>query len=80
MKTLVTGGAGFIGGHLVDQLISMDHEVVVLDNLSTGRKENINEKADFHEVDICDFETIKPLFNGIDVVFHLAAIPRGTAK
>jgi len=76
MKTLVTGGAGFIGGHLVDQLISMDHEVVVLDNLSTGRKENINEKADFHEVDICDFETIKPLFNGIDVVFHLAALPR----
>ena len=76
MKTLVTGGAGFIGGHLVDQLISKGHDVVVLDNLSTGRKENINEKADFHEVDICNFEQIKPLFVGIDVVFHLAALPR----
>lgn len=76
MKTLVTGGAGFIGGHLVDKLISMGHEVVVLDNLSTGRRENINKKADFHEADICDFEAIKPLFTGIDVVFHLAALPR----
>lgn len=75
-KILVSGGAGFIGSHLTDKLIENGHEVVVLDNLSTGRREYINEKADFQEVDICDFEKIKPFFKGIDFVFHLAAIPR----
>ena len=75
-KILVTGGAGFIGSHLVDRLIKEDYEVVVIDNLSTGKKENLNPKADFHEIDICDFEKIKPLFQDIDYVFHLAAIPR----
>jgi UDP-glucose 4-epimerase len=49
---------------------------VVIDNLSTGRKENLNPKADFHNLDICDFDKIKPLFKDIDFVFHLAAIPR----
>jgi len=76
MKILVTGGAGFIGSHLVDKLIEKGHKVVVIDNLSTGKKENLNPKADFHNLDICDFEKIKPLFKGIDFVFHLAAIPR----
>lgn len=76
MKCLVTGGAGFIGSHLTDKLIEQGHEVSVIDNLSTGKKENINPKAEFHEVDICDFEKIKPLFEGVDFVFHLAAIPR----
>ena len=76
MKTLVTGGAGFIGSHLVDNLIERGDEVVVLDNLSSGKKENINSKASFHNADICDFEKIKLLFQDIDFVFHLAAIPR----
>lgn len=75
-KILVTGGCGFIGSHLTDKLIEKGHDVVVIDNLSTGNKENLNIKADFYNLDICDFEKIKPLFRDIDFVFHLAAIPR----
>ena len=75
-KIIVTGGAGFIGSHLVDKLIEEGYEVIVIDNLSTGKKENINFKAVFYKKDICDFEEIKPLFDGADYVFHLAAIPR----
>lgn len=72
MKLLVTGGAGFIGSHLADRLIQDGHDVLIIDNLSTGKKETINIKADFYKLDICDFEKIKPLFKNIDVVFHLA--------
>lgn len=75
-KIIVTGGAGFIGSHLVDALIEQGQSVLVIDNLSTGRKENLNSKAQFVQADICDFEKIKPLFSGADFVFHLAAIPR----
>ena len=75
-KLIVTGGAGFIGSHLVDKLIEEGHKVIVIDNLSAGKKENINSKAVFYKKDICDFEEIKPLFDGVDYVFHLAAIPR----
>ncbi|OGZ18351.1 MAG: hypothetical protein A2V72_01090 [Candidatus Nealsonbacteria bacterium RBG_13_37_56] len=76
MKILITGGAGFIGSNLVDRLIKDGHEVSVIDNLSTGKRENLNPKAIFHEIDICDFEKIKPLFKDVDYVFHLAALPR----
>ncbi len=76
MKYIVTGGAGFIGSNLVDRLVEQGHSVVVIDNLSTGKKENINPKVDFHQMDICDFNIINPVFEGVDCVFHLAAIPR----
>jgi UDP-glucose 4-epimerase len=76
MKILVTGGAGFIGSHLVDKLIKEGHRVAVIDNLSTGKRENLNPKADFYNLDICDFNKIKPLFERVDFVFHLAAVPR----
>lgn len=76
MKYLVTGGAGFIGSHLVDKLIELGHDVIVIDNLSTGNLKNLNPKAKFFKEDICNFEKIKPIFNGVDYVFHLAAIPR----
>jgi nucleoside-diphosphate-sugar epimerase len=75
-KIIVTGGAGFIGSHLVDKLIERNHEVSVIDNLSTGKREYINPKANFFELDISSFETIKSIFKNIDFVFHLAAIPR----
>lgn len=75
-KILVTGGAGFIGSHLVDALIDKGFEVNVIDNLSTGKKENLNPQAKFHKLDIRDLKKIKPLFKGIDYVFHLAAQPR----
>ena len=73
---LVTGGAGFIGSHLVDRLVSEGSRVVVLDNLSSGREENLNSKAKFYKIDIRDpkvrniFKKEKPR-----AVFHLAAQP-----
>ena len=76
MKVIVTGGAGFIGSHLVDALIERGFDVIVIDNLSTGKKENLNPKAEFCELDIRNLEDIKPVFNGVDYVFHLAARPR----
>jgi len=75
-KCLVTGGAGFVGSNLVNELLKIGDEVVILDNLSTGKKENINEKATFIEVDLRDLEKIKPYFVGIDYVFHTAALAR----
>jgi len=53
-KILVTGGAGFIGSHIVDLLIENDFEVIVIDNLSTGKRENVHKKAKFFEADICE--------------------------
>jgi len=73
MKIIVTGGAGFIGSHLVDKLIELEHEVIVLDNLSSGKEENINPKATFVKCDITD--DVK-FTSPVDYVFHLAAIPR----
>lgn len=75
-KCLVTGGAGFIGSNLVDELIKQGHETVIIDNLSTGKKEYVNKKAEFHKLDIRNLKKIKPVFKGIDYVFHLAAFPR----
>lgn len=75
-KVLVTGGAGFIGSHITDRLIKDGHNVVVLDNLSTGFKEQVNKKAKFIKSDIKNLEEIKKHFKGIDYVFHLAARAR----
>tara|TARA_R110002051_G_scaffold241753_1_gene302177 strand:+ start:5150 stop:6016 length:867 start_codon:yes stop_codon:yes gene_type:complete len=72
-KVVVTGGAGFIGSNLVDRLIDANLEVIILDNLSTGKKENINPKAEFIQ---CDVSKDRPLFEGVDTVFHLAATPQ----
>jgi UDP-glucose 4-epimerase len=75
MKILVTGGAGFIGSNLIDRLINEGHKVFIIDNLSSGKKENLNKKAIFYKADICHLDKILHLFKGIDYVFHLAAIP-----
>ena len=78
MKSLVTGGAGFIGSNLVDQLVKLKHQVVVLDNLSNGKLSNlehIKNKIEFINVDISkDAETIKKYFNDVDQVFHIAGL------
>ena len=78
MKCLVTGGAGFIGSNLVDKLISLDYDVIVIDNESAKENEKFywNQDADNYTYDICDFNKIKSLFNGVDCVFHLAAQSR----
>jgi nucleoside-diphosphate-sugar epimerase len=76
MKAIVTGGAGFIGSHIVDRLISMGVEVIVLDNLSTGKEENINPKAILRHVDISSWDELLPWeedFKNCDVIFHNAA-------
>ncbi len=79
MKYLVTGGAGFIGSNLVDALIKSGHDVIVIDNFSTGRYENLalhkdNRNLAIIKADIADYEEIKPRFENIDIVFHLAAL------
>jgi len=75
-KVIVTGGAGFIGSHLVDGLIEHGYEVEVIDTLVAGNAEQVNQKAKLHTVDICDLEAIKPIIAGAKYVFHLAALPR----
>jgi len=78
MKVIVTGGAGFIGSHLVDHLLGDGHEVTVLDNFSTGHVENIihhrrNKNFELFKVDISNYGTICRYFEGKDWVFHLGA-------
>lgn len=76
MKVLVTGGAGFVGSHITDRLIQDGHEVVVLDNLSTGKRENLNPKAQLVICDIKDYGAITSHFGGIEAAFHCAALAR----
>ena len=75
LKSLVTGGAGFMGSHVVDELIAQGQQVVVLDNLSGGFRENVNPRAEFVHADIQNKELIDALFaqSRFDYVFHLAA-------
>jgi len=79
VRALVTGGCGFIGSHLVGRLVADGHEVVVLDNLATGRRENLRDlplgaPVTLTLVDVAEYDAIAPSFAGIDVVFHLAGL------
>ena len=79
MKMLVTGGAGFIGSNLVDQLIVESNEVHVIDNFSSGKTENCNDKAIYHKLDISNVDNIdvlKKIFEDVDTIFHCAALAR----
>ena len=79
MKYVVTGGAGFIGSNLVDLLVDKDYKIEVIDNFSSGKKENCNPKAIYHNLDLSNesnIEKIKSILKGSNGVFHLAALPR----
>jgi UDP-glucose 4-epimerase len=77
-RYLVTGGCGFIGSHIAEYLVSQGEEVRILDNLSTGKRENItqfSEKVEFVEGDLLDPKTVEAAVDGIDYVLHQAALP-----
>lgn len=75
MRVLVTGGAGFIASHIVDELIDLNHHVCIVDNLSTGNERNINREATFYRCDITDTDKLKLVFDmeRPEVVIHHAA-------
>ncbi len=79
MKAIVTGGCGFIGSHTVDRLVKDGHDVIIIDNLSSGSVRNIehhkgNPKVQFHKADIADYNAIHHLFKDAGCVYHLAAL------
>tara|TARA_B100001123_G_C15344700_1_gene1036464 strand:+ start:5381 stop:6370 length:990 start_codon:yes stop_codon:yes gene_type:complete len=79
MKTLVTGGAGFIGSNLVEKLVQLGHQVIVVDNLSTGRLsnlKNVKKKIKFINIDLssCSEKSLNRYFKNVDWVFHLAGL------
>ena len=79
MRYVVTGGAGFIGSNLVDELVKNGHDIHIIDNFSSGKKENCNSKAEVHSLDISECKNLKQMsevLNGCDAVFHCAASAR----
>lgn len=76
MKYLVTGGAGFIGSNLAEDLLNKGHEVIVVDDLSNGKLEHVPKGVKFHQLDICLTDELTSLSQGVDIIVHLAALPR----
>ena len=72
-KILVTGVAGFLGSHLSEQLSELGHKVIGIDNMIGGYKDNIPKGVEFHNIDCCDFEKIKEVIKGVQIVYHCAA-------
>lgn len=76
MHYLITGGAGFIGSHLTEELLKRGHTVTIIDNFITGQRNRIHPDAKLVEACITDYQAIKPHFENVDGVFHTAAYPR----
>jgi len=77
VKVVVTGGAGFIGSHIVDACVERGDEVHVIDNYAAGKRDDrFNAKATYHEVDIRDYDKVASIVKGATYVFHEAALPR----
>jgi len=73
---LITGGAGFIGTNLSERLVREGQDVIIVDNLSGGSAERLPKEVSFHEFDICETERLTSVMHGVDIVIHLAALPR----
>ena len=80
MKVMVTGGAGFVGTNLIKRLLKDGHEVVSIDNYSTGTEENHQEGCVYHDVDIRDAVDFDFFMENPDIIYHLAALPRGLGQ
>ena len=77
MKTyLITGGAGFIGTNLSERLVAEGERVIVVDDLSAGKRERLPQAVEFHKLDICATDELEKVLQGVDTIVHLAAIPR----
>ena len=77
MKSLITGGAGFIGSHLAEKLVAMGHKVIVIDNFFIGKKKNLKKlkkNLKIINADVKNYNKIEKYFKNIDNVFHLAAL------
>jgi len=72
-KVLVTGAAGFLGSHLADKLVEIGYEVIGIDSMIGGYKDNISKKIEFHKIDCCDLKKIQELMKNVSVVYHCAA-------
>ena len=72
-KILVTGAAGFLGSHLAEQLANLGHDVLGIDSMIGGYKDNVPKNIDFHNIDCCDFEKVKIIMSKVDIVYHCAA-------
>jgi UDP-glucose 4-epimerase len=77
---MVTGGAGFIGSHICDELVRIGKDIVVIDDLSTGSRNNIPSGVEFIKVDIRDYSEVRKAIEGVDLVFHVAAQPSTRAS
>lgn len=73
---LITGGAGFIGTNLSERLVAEGNRVIVVDNLVGGKAERLPKEVEFHKIDITDHDALTAVMNGVDIVVHLAALPR----
>ncbi len=73
---LITGGAGFIGTNLAERLVAEGKQVIVVDDLSGGKSERLPKEVIFHKLDICNHDALIEVMKGVDVVVHLAALPR----
>ena len=72
-KVLVTGVAGFLGSHLSEKLVELGHKVVGIDSMIGGYEDNVPSNIEFHKIDCCDFDNVKKIMKGINVVYHCAA-------
>ncbi|MFW6056873.1 MAG: NAD-dependent epimerase/dehydratase family protein [Chloroflexota bacterium] len=79
-KVLVTGGAGFVGSYLVEAVLEEDKEVVILDDLSTGLRNNVPDGLRLLQADVSDYDAVRKAMDGVDLVFHAAAQPLSGAS